>query len=82
MRGSLRVAPNATDGPFDVTFSPYAKEGPLPKYTAKDFAELERLLASFKVKLTEEQTTNLEFDGITISNLDPSDDVLKQYGLI
>jgi hypothetical protein len=81
MRGSLGVAPNGTDGPFDVTFSPDGKNGPSPKYSAKDFAELERILASFKVKLTEEQVKNLESDGISIPNLDPSDDVLKQYGL-
>ena len=82
MRGSIGVAPLAQDGPFDVMFFPYGKDGAVPKYTAKDFAELERALASFRIKLTEEQVEKLETDGINIPNLDPPDKILKEYGLI
>jgi hypothetical protein len=82
MRGSIDVAPSAQDGPFDVMFFPNGKDGAVPKYSAKDFAELERVLASFKVKLTEEQVEKLESGGISIPNLDPADELLKQYGLI
>jgi hypothetical protein len=54
----------------------------VPKYTTKDFAELERALASFRIKLTEEQLEKLETDGINIPNLNPRDEILKEYGLI
>jgi len=82
MRGSLGVTPSAIDGPFDLMFYPYGKDGAVPKYTAKDFAELERALASFRIKLTEEQVEKLETDGIKIPNLDPPDEILQEYGLI
>ena len=82
MRGSISVAPSAKDGPFDVMFYSNGKDGAVPKYTANDFAELERALASFKIKLTEEQVKKLESEGIIIPNLNPPDDILKEYGLI
>jgi hypothetical protein len=82
MRGSIGVAPSAKDGPFDVMFYPHGKDGAVPKYTANDFAELERVLASLKVKLTEEQVEKLESEAINIPNLNPPDDILRQYCLI
>ena len=82
MLGSIGVAPSAKDGPFDVMFYPYGKDGAVPKYTAKDFAELERTLAAFRIKLTEEQVEKLETDGINVANVDPSEEILREYGLI
>jgi hypothetical protein len=82
MRGSIAVAPSAKDGPFDVMFYPDGKDGAVPKYTVKDFAELERALGSFRIKLTEEQVEKLETEGINIPDLNPSDEILKEYGLI
>ena len=41
-----------------------------------------QVLASFKIKLTEEQVETLETDGINIPNLNPPEEILKEYGLI
>jgi hypothetical protein len=82
MRGSIAISSSAKDGPFDVMVYPDGQDGAVPKYTAKDFAELERAHASFRVKLTEEEVETLETDGVNIPNLDPPDEILKEYGLI
>ena len=80
MRGS--ITPFGKDGPFDVIFFPSGKDGAVSKYSAKDFAELERVLASLRIKLTEEQVEKLESEEISIPNLNPTDAALKRYCLI
>ena len=63
-------------------FFPNGKDGAVAKYSAKDFVELERVLASLKIKLTAEQVEKLESEEISVPNLNPTDDVLKRYCLI
>jgi len=63
-------------------FFPNGKDGAVPKYSANDFAELQRVLASLKIKLTEEQVEKLESEEISVPNLNPTDDALKRYCLI